>query len=167
MEQDPRMPLEPDFDTASAHRYFAAHCFNACWPLLDKPTRSTEEVAELVALGHASLWHWTKRSDCTPKNLSVAHWMLARIYSILRDAAPARQHAEACLRFAESAGVPPFYLGCAHESLARAAVARGDRTEAEARLSKAQSIADSVDDPENRKILLDDLASVRSALNAA
>ena len=116
------MPLEPDFDTASAHRYFAAHCFNRCWELLDLPARSREQSLELVATGHASLWHWTKRADCAPQNLSVAHWMLARIYAVLGDAAPSRSHAETCLGLADS----PFFLGCGHEALARAAVLIGE-----------------------------------------
>jgi hypothetical protein len=160
------MPLEPDFDTASAHRYFAAHCFNRCWQLLDKPTRSPEEATELVALGHASLWHWTQRPDCAPKNLSVAHWMLARLYSVLGDAVPARQHAEACLRFAEAPDVAPFYVGCAHEALARAAVLRGERTQAEEHLALADSLVETVEDAEDRKILLENLASIRLALRA-
>ena len=160
-----RVPLEPDFDTASAHRYFAAHCFNRCWQLIDKPARSPEESTELVALGHASLWHWTQRSDCTPKNLSVAHWMLSRIYAVLGDASPAQEHGEACLRFAESGDSPPFYVGCAHEALARAAVVRGDRTEAEAQLTRAHSLAETIEDADDRKLLLDDLSSVRSSLD--
>jgi hypothetical protein len=88
--------------------------------------------------------------------------MLARIYSILGDASPSRSHAESCLGLADS----PFHLGCAHEALARAAVVAGDLTGAEAHLIKARSLADCVEDADDRKILLDDLASVRAALDA-
>lgn len=126
------MPAPPTFDLARAHEYFAAHCFNAAWPLIEKPDRSADDAEALVALGHASLWHWTQRPDCSDKNLSVGHWLLSRIYAVIGDAAGAQRYAYSCLRFSEREGVAPFYLGYAYEALARSAeTARRPRSSSE------------------------------------
>jgi hypothetical protein len=30
------------FDAAAAHKYFAAHCFNSAWDLIEKKNRTAE-----------------------------------------------------------------------------------------------------------------------------
>src|ERR1700687_1872237 len=66
---------------AEAHRFFSAHCFNRAWDLIRKSNRTTIECEQMLQLSQASLWHWTQRSDCTPKNLSIGNWQLSRIYA--------------------------------------------------------------------------------------
>lgn len=154
------MPSPPDFDVSRAHEYFAAHCFNIAWPLIEKQDRSADEAEALVALGHASLWHWTQRPDCTDKNLSVGHWLLARIHAVIGDVAGAQRYARSCLRFSECQGVAPFYLGYAYEALARAAALAGDGTVSAEFLGRARQIAERVEDRDARQQLLDDLASI-------
>ncbi|MBM4362397.1 MAG: hypothetical protein FJ104_06930 [Deltaproteobacteria bacterium] len=156
------MATPPEFDAAAAHRYFAAHCFNSAWPLIDKAERTPEEETQLLALGHASLWHWTQRADCTDKSLSVGHWMLSRIYSVLREPAGARRYAESCLRMSGRPLVEPFYLAFAHEAVARAAALREDWATVSTSLRAARELAEQVADPANRKLLLDDLSTVRA-----
>jgi len=156
------VPKPPDFDTAAAHKYFAAHCFNSSWPLIEKQDRSPAEDEALVAMAHASLWHWTQRPDCTDQNLSVGHWLLSRVYSVLGDAAQAQRYARSCLRFSERDGVAPFYLGYAYEALARAAALGGDRSESARFLGLARQAAERVNEQDERKMLLDDLARILS-----
>ena len=45
------------FDTEAGHKYFAAHCFNATWDLLDKESRTDEETEAMIDLAHASRSH--------------------------------------------------------------------------------------------------------------
>jgi len=156
------MPKPPDFDTIAAHKYFAAHCFNSAWPLIEQAERSPEEEVQLVALGHAALWHWTQRADCTDKNLSIGHWFLSRIYSVLREPIQARRYAESCLRISQRPNIEPFYLAFAYEAVARAASVREDWNAVSSSLLEARALAEQVVDLQNRKLLLDDLATIRT-----
>ncbi|MCK6576305.1 hypothetical protein L6V77_35095, partial [Myxococcota bacterium] len=113
------MTTVPNFDLAAAHKYFAAHCFNAAWDLIEKPSRTAAEDRMMVALNQASLYHWQSRPDCTDEKLSVGYWQASRIQALLGDAPAATRHAEVC--FSYSAGLEPFYVGYAYEALARAA----------------------------------------------
>ena len=109
--------MPPNFDTAAAHRFFAANCFNAVWELLDKPDRTDEDDEQMIALAHASVWHWTQREDRLPRNLSVGYWQLSRVYAILGHGERARHYGNLSLAAAQEE--EPFYLGYAHEALAR------------------------------------------------
>lgn len=161
------MGPKADFDVPAAHKYFAAHCFNESWALMDKPTRSIEEAEQLIALGQASLWHWTQRADCTATNLSIAHWLLSRIYAVLGDATLAQRYAGSCLRESEKPGVAVLYLGFAHEALARAAMLERDWKVVSDYLQKADELAAAVPDEGERKLLKDDLDTIRDMLGAA
>ena len=157
------MPKPPDFDTTAADKYFAAHCFNSAWSLIEQAERSPEEEAQLVALGHASLFHWTQRADCTDKNLSIAHWLLSRIYAVLGEPLQARRYAESCLRISQRPDVEPLYLAFAQEAVARSASLRADWSTVSTSLREARALADQVVDPENRNLLLADLSTIRTS----
>lgn len=161
------MPPKADFDLAAAHKYFAAHCFNTCWQVMEQPARTVEDAERLIALGHASLWHWTQRADCTPTNLSIAHWMLSRIYAVLGDAPMAQRYAGSCLRISVQGNAEPMFLGFAHEALARAALVQRDWQTVAEYLRQADAFAAQVTDEDDRKNLTGDLDTIREALNAA
>ena len=161
------MAPQADFDTAAAHKYFAATCFNACWPIIDQPTRTMEDAERLIALGYTSLWHWMQREDCTPKNLSIAHWLLSRIYAVLGDAPMAQRYGGSCLRISMEGGVAPMFLAFAYEALARAALVQRDWQTVGEYLQQADAIAEQVTDPEDRKILSADLSTIRDAFDIA
>lgn len=149
----------PNFDIAEAHRYFAADCFNRVWELLDNPGRGEDDHVRMVALAHASLWHWTARSDCTSQNLSIAYWLLSRVYATVGNAAEARRHGLLCLR--HSGEESPFYLAYAHEALARAELLAGDDAVAQHHLQTARDLAELVTDAGDRAALEKDLATIR------
>lgn len=75
------MLTNASFDVPAAHRFFAADCFNRAWELIDKPDRTSDDDLRMISLAQASLWHWTERPDCTPRNLSIGYWQLSHIYS--------------------------------------------------------------------------------------
>ena len=158
------MTKAPDFDAVAAHRYFAAQCFNRSWTLIEKSERTEEEDEQLIALGHASFWHWTQRADCAPANMSVAHWLLSRIYALVGNVAQARRYAASCLAVSERGEVAPLFVGFAHEALARAALLARDQQAAEGYLERAQELTSKVDDEEDRRNLQHDLDALRSLL---
>lgn len=145
---------------AQAHRFFSAHCFNGAWDLMDKQTRTSQENLAMEHMAQASLWHWLQREDRTATHLSVGYWQLSRVYALLKQADNSLRFAEHCLEVSQSGQVEPFYLGYAYEALARATVLAGNRLQAEAFLSTAQTYLQKVEDVDHRQALELDLASV-------
>jgi hypothetical protein len=155
------MAKTPNFDLQAAHKYFSAECFNRTWDFIDKPRRSPAENEKMLLLSMASLWHWTQREDCTPTNLSIGYWQLARVYALLRQADQAHRYGELCLEAAQTDGVLPFYRGYAYEALARAAQVADNLDAMEKYLIQAHQIASELTEPDEKKQLLKDLASIR------
>jgi hypothetical protein len=154
------MTENPEFDLERAHRFFSADCFNRAWDLIDKPTRTADEGRAMLRLGLTSLWHWTQRPDCTSTNLSIAYWQVSRIYALLKQTESAREYGELCLDVSQSADVLPFYLGYAYEALARAESVAPNPEKMKEYLKKAHQVSETMTDPEARKQLLDDLATI-------
>ena len=154
------MVKKQDFDIFVAHKYFSADCFNRTWDYIDKPIRTALEVDSMLHLSLASLWHWTQREDCTPTKLSIGYWQVSRVFALLRQPENARHYGELCLEEAQKEGVLPYYLGCAYEALARAELVAGNRDKMGALLTQANQVAASLADPEERKMLQADLATI-------
>jgi len=153
------MPNESQsLDLDRAHRHFAADCFNRTWTLIEKADRSPADDEAMLLAASASLWHWTQRADRTDQNLSVGHWQLSRVYSLLGRGEDAMRHAERSLQYAS--GSPPFYVGFAHEAIARAALNLGNAALSQEHLQQAQSLAATVSDPQDRVMLEMDLQSL-------
>jgi hypothetical protein len=154
------MTDKPGFDLQSAHRYFAARCFNQAWDLIDKPDRTPQEDEEMLRLAFASHWHWTQREDYSPEKASIACWQIARIYALLGLPGNARHYGQLCLEASQAEGVGPFYRGYAYEALARAEAVAGKRAKVEEYLSFARQAAEQVLDKEDREVLLKDLETI-------
>jgi hypothetical protein len=153
------MSKEPDFDIASAHKYFSAHCFNSAWELIDKEDRTEEESERMINLAQASIWHWTRREDRADQNMSIGYWQASRVYSLLGQADNARRYGRLSLE--KSKGGEPFYVGFAYEALARAEYVDGQQDKAKEYLAKAREQAEKIDNDEYKKMLTDDLDSLR------
>ena len=149
------------FDEAAAHRFFSADCFNRAWDLIEKGDRTPADDEEMVRLSQASLWHWTQRADCTSTNLAVGYWQASRIHALLGHTEEARRYG----RFSqeESRHSPPFCQAYAYEALARAELAAGNEPLAATYRGEALRLADGVTDPEDRKLLMDDLETLLRA----
>lgn len=154
------MSEEPTFDIEAAHRYFSTECFNRAWDLIDQETRTPEDEDEMLNLSLASLWHWTRRPDCTNKQLSLGYWQVSRIYAITGRPENATWYAERCLEVTEDAELPPFYLGYAYEALARASMASRNKRQAMEYIAQARAVADQEENDEDKQLLLDDLGTI-------
>jgi hypothetical protein len=153
------MSNPPEFDLASAHKFFSADCFNRAWDLIDKPVRTAEEDRMLVLLNQASLYHWSQRPDNNNKSQSVGYWQASRIQSLLGNPAEAKRYAGICLEYSRE--LEPFYLGYAYEALARAAKLAGDMAGFEKYKSEAMKQAQLVSSQEDREALLKDVAGIQ------
>ncbi len=155
------MTQKADFDRFAAHKYFSAQCFNQTWDYIDQPERSSEDNDKMLQLSLASLWHWTQREDCSSTNLSVGYWQVSRVFALLGQADNARHYGKLCLKASQAEGVLPFYLGYAYEALARAEMTASSKTRMAEYLKLAQQVAETLPDPEAKKALLADLATIR------
>jgi hypothetical protein len=144
-----------------AHRHFSAACFNACWDEIDKPDRQSEETERMLLLASASLWHWTQREDHGPRELSIGHWQLSRVFALAGMAEPARFFASRCLADGEGGGLEPFFVAYAHEAMARAELAGGDREACRAQLELAFALTAQVAEAESRAMLEADLQQLQ------
>jgi hypothetical protein len=145
-------------DLAAAHVHFSATCFNAAWTLIEKPSRTAADDEQMIALNQASLWHWSQRPDCTERHRAIGFWQASRIRAILGHADEAARYAHLCL--SNSGSLSPFYQACAHEALARAALVREDRAALEAHAMQMRAFLQAIDDPEEREIIVADLATL-------
>ncbi len=150
----------PNIDIQVAHAYFAKHCFNKTWDMIDRPERSESEEDEMLQLCLASLWHWTQREDCTITNLSIGYWQAARVFALLRQADNARRYANLSLEAASKEGVEPFYRGYAHEALARAEMVAGNVPGMEEHRARAEQIAATLPNSEEKQQLTQDLSTI-------
>jgi hypothetical protein len=154
------MAKAPDFDVAAAHKYFSAQCFNKAWDLIEKTDRTPEDERLMVALNQASIYHWLQRDDCNNQRLSVGYWQASRIQALLGNAAEALRLGEVYLSC--SGELKSFYLGYAHEALARAHRLAANAKETAHHLKAAQELAAKVCDKGERELLVADLEQLKS-----
>jgi len=152
------MGKDPCFDTVLAHRYFAADCFNKTWGFIEKPNRTGDEDEQMLRLAQASLWHWTNRADCNSEKLSIGYWLLARVYALASRPEDAKRYADSCLQ--HSQGGAPFFVAYAYEAMARAEKVTGNSSLMTKYKTESARLAETVNDAGDRKLLIDDLASI-------
>jgi len=155
------MSKKPEFDLQAAHKFFSAECFNRAWDLIEKSDRTPHEDEEMIRLNLASTYHWTQRADCTPTNLSVGYWQSARIHTILGNLESAIRYGLLCLEECQKGDVPAWVTGFAYEALARAEMAASNREKMEEYIRKAHEFAAQENDPDDRKLLLADLETIK------
>lgn len=142
------------------HRRMAAELFNRVWELLDQPTRTAEEDREMLAAAYGSRYHW--RIAGGPKQHSISDWQVSRVWAVLGDAARATAHGELSLELAEQNELGPFYVGYAHEALARAAALAGDDDESRRHLAEAEELSLDISKTDDAELLRADLSDLRS-----
>jgi hypothetical protein len=152
------MAKVPGFDVVAAHKHFSAGCFNQAWDLIEKTNRTPEEDRLMVTLNQTSIYHWLQRDDCTNEHLSVGYWQASRIQTLLGNANEATRFAEVCLGY--SGELPPFYLGYAHEALARAHKLAGRAADAQRHLTLALELAAKIGKQGDRELLETDLSQL-------
>lgn len=153
----------PPFDPAQGHRVFSVEAFNSAWDLIEKDDRSDEDVEEMIALAHASAWHWARRADVRPKNRTISAWQLSRVYAEAGRYDESERYARRSLEIAEADDVGPVFTGYAYEALARIAAERNDDGQRDEWVAKARAEADKIDDEQDRERLLKDLESLTEA----
>jgi DNA-binding transcriptional MerR regulator len=148
---------DPAVDPAD-ERALAARLFNDVWALLERESRSTAEDDRMLHMAHASRFHWdTVGGD---QQRAIGEWQVSRVYATLGRAEPALFHAERCVALAGAPGVDGWVAASAQEALARALAVAGDVEGATTAREAALSLAEAIEDEEDREIVLADLDSL-------
>lgn len=137
------------------NRQLAVELFNRTWELLDKETRTDDEKAEMLTAAFVSRHHWRQVGD--GKNFSVSDWQVSRVAAVLGYPDLAEEYGRRSRHVASLAGLGPFYVGYAHEALARAARLAGNRAEMAKQLEAAKEMLSQVEDHGERDLLGADL----------
>lgn len=156
------MPLT-EAEAQAAHRQFAANAFNACWELIDKPTRTQTEAIQMRRLAEVSFHHWQQFQGHTDTNLSIGYWQLARVYTLSGLLDQAMQYAALCLEVSQRAGVEPFYLAYAHEAMARVRAAAGQPDASRESTHRAEALIPQIADADAVQQLREDLMTIENA----
>ena len=143
---------------APDERAQAVALFNGTWALLERRDRTRADDDRMLHMVHASRYHWGQVGDAT--NLVRGEWQCSRVYTVLGRAEPAVHHARRALELCQEAGIGDFDLAFCYEAMARAHALSGDASERDRWLSLGRQAADAVRDPQDRELVLADLASV-------
>jgi hypothetical protein len=136
----------------------AADIFNYVWDLMEKPDRTPRETELMIHAAHASRFLWEEAGSAV--NHARGEWQVSRAYVVAERPGPALHHAALCLEIAETEDLGPFDVACGHEAVARALWLGGQPEPAAQHVEVARQIAALIDDEDERKILLDDLATI-------
>lgn len=140
------------------HRKQAASLFNRVWRLLEKRKRTPEEDEEMIHAAHASRYHWGVVGE--PVQRAIGDWQVSHVYAVLRRPEPAMYHATRCLAVCHEHRIHDFPLAFAYEALARAAAVAGRSRDRDRFLRRARAAAEGIEDEEDRKLVLSDLATI-------
>lgn len=145
--------------TAQQHEQCGRALFNTVWTLLDQPNRSMDDDDLMVHTVHAMMLHWLQVG--TPVNFARGEWQLSRVYAVLGRTEGAMRHAERCLAICQEDGIVGFDLAFAYEALARAHAVAGNTAQTSRFLILAEQAGRDIAEHDDRKILFDDLQTIR------
>lgn len=140
-------------------RQLAIDLFNETWALLETDGRTPEQDERMIHAAHGSRLHWEAAG--TPENVAVGDWLCSRAYAVLGRAEPAMYHARWCLARAGSEALPDWVRAEAHEAMARAHTLLGELDDARRHAAEARAICDTIEDAEDRDVVLADLATLQ------
>jgi hypothetical protein len=141
------------------HRELAISYFNRTWTMIDADARTAEQDREMVASAFASRQHWAEAGG-TSENLAIAEWQVAHTASLAGYPDLALAFARAAVNRSESAGLALWLQASAHEGLARAHAAAGDRAGFDREAQRTRQLLADVVDAENQGLIASQLASI-------
>lgn len=150
-------PKDGTVDSAQ-HREMAVELFNDVWTLLERADRTPAEDDLMVHAAHASRYHWGQVGGTEQK--AVGEWQCSRVYAVLGRGEPSLHHAQRAIAIAQNGDVPDWVEASAMEAVARASAVCGDESAARRWAAAAMAAAAEIEDPEDREVVMSDLATL-------
>ena len=140
------------------HRRIGVKCYNRCWVLLDKETRTLGEDDELVELSFVQHYHWAFAGG--EEQLIMANWMVSRAAAATGHDELALRYAELAYQGAQSSTTPDWLRASVAEGMARAYAAHGDESKRDHWYGVAEKLVALIGDREDRELIASQLESV-------
>jgi hypothetical protein len=151
------MAEEERYSLKECHKKSAVDCFNLVWSLLEKKDRTKEDDDKMVHAAHASRFHWGEIG--TALEFERGEWQISRVYSVLGRPESALFHAKRCLEICTENSIGDFDIAFAHEAMARANAALGNKPEFEKHYGLAKEAGAKIKGKEDKEYFLGDLES--------
>ncbi len=114
---------------------------------MEQDERSPEDVDDMIAAAHASLYHWMQCG--TAVNIVRGHWQIARMYAVLKWGTESMRHAQRCLDVCQANAIGDFDLAYAFEAMARACWLVNDIPQAQSWYQQMTHAAANIAKPED------------------
>lgn len=140
-----------------AHLVFAKKTNGETWGLLDQIDRNDHDDDKMLASAYASYYHWLNVGSSV--NWQRAHWLLARVHTVLGHKEASLEHAQRCLAITEEfkEDMSDFDIFYAYEGISRAYAFAGKKDTALKYFELVMKAAETIEDPEDKKIVIGDL----------
>ena len=149
-------------DERDLHRWFGVQLNNGMWDRIEDPGigphTPQDERETLLYSAYASAYHW--RQVGSPANAARGEHLISRMAVKLGEDAVALRHARRCLELVEvhPDDVEDWDAPFAHEALARALAATGDRAAGQTHRDLARDLTAAVASDGDRQVLESELA---------
>jgi len=140
------------------HEKMAKDLFNKTWNLIEKKDRTPEEDMEMIHSAHTSSYHWYQIGK--PINFQRGEWQISRVYAILKQSEACMYHAKRCMELTEEHKIQGFDLAFAYEAMARGNSISGVAQEKEKYLKLAKEAVEKIEDKEDKKYTLSEIATI-------
>jgi uncharacterized protein YndB with AHSA1/START domain len=147
----------PDEAEGVLHRRLAVGATNAAWELLGRDERTPDDVDDLLGRAYAAAYHWRRAAGAGPEHAARAAWLVSHAHAVIGHGEAALHHADRVVAITTAAGLADFDRAYAHEARARALACVGRTDEAMVELAAAHAVP--IVDPDDRAVLLGDLAA--------
>ena len=142
----------------SEHRALAVQQFNHCWDLLEMPSRTATDDAELLTAAFTSRFHWSFVGVHT--NFTIADWMVSRAAAAVGEGSLALRFAQmACERVAAEE-TPDWMQASVAEGLARAYASQGLTELRDEMIAKAELLVAAIENEKEKELIASQLATV-------
>jgi hypothetical protein len=140
--------------------HLASDLYNRAWDLLDSPDRTAAEDDELLAMAFASRWHWGQADGAGDEQFAIGDWFIGHVAAHLGLPDVALRFSGRALARVTEMGRGGWLLASAYEGMARASAVNGDAEGRDEFSASAERALEDVDDPDERAVIADQLATV-------
>ncbi len=141
------------------HRELAVDIYNAAWDLLDSPARTPDDDDRLLGLAFASRHHWGEAGGGDAE-LAIGDWFIGHVAAHLGLAGIAQRFSNRALDRVEAIGIEGWLRASVYEGMARAAACAGNNEDRARFIELSLEALATVDDPDEREVIEDQLASI-------
>lgn len=141
------------------HHYLGIELNIQTWNLLEKKDRTKQDDNTMIAFAFGSQYHWYHSPEWKPENAQRGEWLISRVYSVLKNADKALEHANKCFELTKQNEIGDFDLAYSYEALYRSYKIAENKEKESYYYALAKDAGLKIKDEEDKKIFFADLDS--------